>query len=349
MSRIEKIQFAATVRPMKTTFATSLGVKTCATSVIVKVILDDGNAGVGEVPTSFVLPHETVEAIKRILSQVRRRLVGCPIAEYASLIRDCHCEWPQFHMTIAGLEVALFRAWLAANGKNEFCHWGVKIKKFETDITIPFVPQIEMLDKWLGRAIQTDFRVYKVKVSGDVEADIKFVRTIYQRLNDMLEKFVIRLDGNQGYTALSCLAMLDKCKKEKIDIELFEQPLKRDDYAGFKKLYLNSPVPIIADETVFSPEDCRKVIEEKLAHGVNIKIAKSGIADSQEILRLAKKAKLKLMIGCMTETMVGLSAAIYFAAGTDAFDYIDLDAVHFLHHKNTYDGVTIAGRYYYIK
>jgi L-Ala-D/L-Glu epimerase len=114
-------------------------------------------------------------------------------------------------------------------------------------------------------------------------------------------------------------------------------------------VYKRSSVPIIADETVFCPDDCKRVIDERLAHGVNIKIAKSGIADSQEILRLAQQARLKLMIGCMTETMVGLSAAIYCAAGTTAFDYIDLDSVHFLHYKNSYDGVTIKGRYYDIK
>jgi len=114
-------------------------------------------------------------------------------------------------------------------------------------------------------------------------------------------------------------------------------------------VFKRSSVPIIADETVFSPDDCKRVIDEQLAHGVNIKIAKSGIADSQEILRLAKKAKLKLMIGCMTETMVGLSAAICFAAGTSAFDYIDLDSIHFLHHKNSYNGLTIKGRSYDIK
>lgn len=349
MSKIKKIQCATIVRPMKTTFATSLGAKTCATSVIVRVTLDDGTVGIGEVPTSFVLPHETVAAINSIFSEERRHLIGVPIEEYASFVQILRGRWPRFHMTVSGLEVALFRARLAGQGISEHCRWGAKTKNIETDITIPFIPQMTALNAWLDRAIRTGFLVYKIKVSGDVAKDLKFVDAICNRLSNTCENFTIRLDGNQGYTAASCLTMLERLEKKKIAVELFEQPLKHDDYAGFKQLYRRSSVPIIADETVFCPDDCKRVIDEQLAHGVNIKIAKSGIADSQEILRLAKKAKLKLMIGCMTETMVGLSAAIYFAAGTNAFDYIDLDSIHFLHHKNSCDDVTIRGRYYDIK
>jgi L-alanine-DL-glutamate epimerase-like enolase superfamily enzyme len=349
MSKIERIHFATVVRPMKTIFATSLGAKTCATSVIVKVALTDGHIGIGEVPTSFVLPHETVKAIKSVLTQARRQLVGCPISEYESLVREFRNQQPKFHMSVSGLEAALFRAWLASQSKSEFQYWGAKFKMLETDITIPFVPQARVLDNWLAEAMKTGFRIYKIKVSGDVDIDVKFVENIHNRLSRSSENFVIRLDGNQGFTAASCLKMLDKLEKKKMSAELFEQPLVRNDYAGFKNLYSRSPVPIIADETVFSPGDCKRVIEERLAHGVNIKLAKSGIAASRQILQMAKKAELKVMIGCMTETMVGLSAAICFAAGTNAFDYVDLDSIHFLHHKNYYNGLTVEGRHYHIK
>ena len=153
----------------------------------------------------------------------------------------------------------------------------------------------------------------------------------------------------QGYTEKTCLKMLDELEKAKIKIELFEQPVRRDDFQGLKNVTKRSSVPIIADETVFSPEDCKKVIDENLAGGVNIKIAKSGIGESREILRIAKAAGLKVMIGCMTETMVGLSAAIYFAMGCGEFDYIDLDSIHFLNHFGRYGDLTIAGNSYKIE
>jgi L-alanine-DL-glutamate epimerase-like enolase superfamily enzyme len=113
-----------------------------------------------------------------------------------------------------------------------------------------------------------------------------------------------------------------------------------------KHVFKNAPVPIIVDETVFSEQDCIKVIENQLAHGVNIKIAKSGIEESGKILKCAKKAGLKCMIGCMTETMIGLSASIFMAAGTNSFDYIDLDSIYFLYHKSLLGNISISDNTY---
>ena len=90
------------------------------------------------------------------------------------------------------------------------------------------------------------------------------------------------------------------------------------------------------------------LVEDDLCHGINIKIAKSGINESLKLYNRAKKNGLKLMMGCMTETMIGLSAGINFAAGTGGFDYIDLDAIHFLYHKHSYKGITISGNHYLI-
>jgi L-alanine-DL-glutamate epimerase-like enolase superfamily enzyme len=107
-------------------------------------------------------------------------------------------------------------------------------------------------------------------------------------------------------------------------------------------------MPVILDETVLDAEACRRIIDERLGDGVNIKIAKSGIAESAAILNCARAGGLKLMIGCMTETMVGLSAGIYMAAGTAAFEYVDLDAAHLLFNTRRYGDIEIAGRRYLI-
>jgi L-alanine-DL-glutamate epimerase-like enolase superfamily enzyme len=348
MTAITNITWKTIIRPMRTTFATSLGSKTCATSVIISVHCGDGSIGVGETPTSFVLPNETAKAIQMILAEIKPLLCGKNIKDYALLIPRLRKCYPDFHMTISGLEVALFRAELACHNKNEWAYWAGGNKTIETDITIPFVPKPEIIEPWIRKSIRKGFRTYKVKVSGDIERDLKFCRAVHKILTESGKPFTIRLDGNQGFNAKSTMSLLEKLAGVSINVELFEQPLKRDDYKGMKTLYKNSPVPIIADETVFCADDCKRVINDKLAHGVNIKIAKSGISESLKILQLARHAKLKLMIGCMTETFVGLSAGVYLAAGTGAFDYIDLDSVHFLYHRRQYNDITIAGRFYHI-
>jgi L-alanine-DL-glutamate epimerase-like enolase superfamily enzyme len=344
MAAITNITWKTVIRPMRTTFATSLGSKTCATSVIVSVKCSDGSVGTGEVPTSFVLPHETVKAIQTVLTEAKLLMLGKPVGDYAVLTARLRKQYPDFHMTISGLEVALFRAHLAVEGKPEFALRAV----VETDITIPFVPKMAIIEPWIRKAIRNRFHTYKVKVSGDVKKDLKFCFAVHKILTESDKPFTIRLDGNQGFTAKSAMELLEKLDHISIGVELFEQPLKRKDYKGMKVLFKKSPIPIVADETVFCADDCKRVIDDELAHGVNIKIAKSGISESFKILQLARQAKLKLMIGCMTETMVGLSAGIYLAAETAAFDYIDLDSIHFLHHHKQYGNITICNNRYYV-
>ena len=109
------------------------------------------------------------------------------------------------------------------------------------------------------------------------------------------------------------------------------------------------PVPLILDESVFSAEDCRRAVDEQLCQGVNIKIAKSGVAESGRIYRAARHAGEKLMIGCMTETMVGLSAGIHLAAGKGGFDFIDLDSIHLMSPGKAFGGITVAGCKYHVQ
>jgi L-Ala-D/L-Glu epimerase len=126
-------------------------------------------------------------------------------------------------------------------------------------------------------------------------------------------------------------------------VEVFEQPLRRDDFKGYEKIVKTSSILILLDESILTIDDASRAIDNNLCDGVNIKIAKSGIAQSSAILDLARRSGKRLMMGCMIETMVGLSAAIFLAAGTGAFDFIDLDSTHFLHGRNAYPDVDIAG------
>jgi len=349
MRRVRQIHYRKITRPTRTVFATSLGSKSAITSVMVEVKLDGGASGLGEVPTSFSFPLETPEAIARVLRESRSMMRSMSIEDYPDVLAKLRENYSEFHMTLSGLEVALFRAMLTLGGKSEFAHWGGRLRRLETDITVPFTPGGAGLGPWLDRAADNGFTTFKVKVSGEVEADLAFLRWACEQLKRKVGQFKIRLDGNQGYTHQSYRRMLDALARAKIAVELFEQPLRWDDFAGLKRIRRYGDVPLILDETVFDADACRRVIDEDLGDGVNIKIAKSGIAGSAEICELARSAGLKLMIGCMTETMVGLSAGIYLAAGTGAFDYVDLDGVHFLFAGRRSGPITVAGREYILE
>jgi L-alanine-DL-glutamate epimerase-like enolase superfamily enzyme len=351
MSRIKKIEFEEISRPLKTTFATSLGSKDAIASMIINVWLDDRSDEkfVGEVPTSFSFKLETIPAIRQTLEAAARRFIGMPIDEYETQIPILRREYPQMSMTISGLEVAIFRAWLGAKGMKEHQFWGGVSRRLETDITIPFLTDFDKLGRWIDQSIGQGFKIYKIKVGGDLERDGQLLSFVYSYLKDHQQAFEVRLDGNQGYTAESFLKMTDWLASRNMKIQFFEQPLLKDDWQGMAAVRSRSPMPIVLDETIFNHDNLDRVVEGNLADGINIKFAKSGVSESGRMIRTARKHHLKLMIGSMMETMVGLSAAVYCAAGTGAFDYLDLDAIHFLYYDELYETIRIHGPEYIIE
>jgi L-alanine-DL-glutamate epimerase-like enolase superfamily enzyme len=348
MSNIESVHCKEIIRPLRTTFSTSLGQKDVMKSIIVKVHLKNSSMGLGECPTSFVLKEETIPAIKGIMREVAPELKGLPINTYSEAIEKFRKLYPRNPMTVSGLETALFRASLCDKGFSEYDYFGGKLKTIETDITIPYLTDFNVLNKWMNNTFKKKFTIYKLKVSGNTNEDKRLISAVYGFLKNHVNAFTIRLDGNQGFTKKTCLDFLDFLTKSNYPIELFEQPLPKNDYKGLREIKKRSPVPIILDETIFNEVDLERAVEDDLCHGINIKIAKSGISESLKLYNRAKKYSLKLMMGCMTETMVGLSAGINFAAGTGGFNYIDLDAIHFLHHKNSYEGIAISCAKYLI-
>ncbi len=343
MGKIESIRIRGIRRPLKTVFATALGQKAFLQNVLVSVALDDGSMGVGEIPTSFSRKHETVAVIRGVLKQVRAELKGVSVDAYQERIMDLRRRFPRARMSISGLEVALFRAFLAGRRSHEYQFLGGNADTLETDITVPFVPDVASVTRWLQYALREGFRLFKIKVSGDLDADKHFLSMTSEIIARSELPFRMRLDGNQGYTLSTFLKFAEWVHKKGYPVELFEQPLDKYDLDGLRTARNAALLPIILDEGVDALPDAQRAIDEGLCDGINIKIAKSGITESLEIARLAQANGLKLMIGCMTETMVGLSAAIHLAAGTGCFDYIDLDSVYFVRHRKRYDDILLDG------
>ena len=348
MIPIEDVRFREVSRPLRTPFSTSLGRKRDLRSMLVSVRLAGGASGTGEVPTSIAFEAETLSVIRKVLVEAREAIRGSSIDGYGELVDRLRITYPSAFMTVSGLEVALFRAFLASRSIPESSYWGDRCSGLETDITIPFFTDEQRLDRWIDWTISRGFKIYKLKVSGEVEQDMAILSRLHRALEKRVPGFVLRLDGNQGFTPATFLAMSRRLEKSAMAIELFEQPLPGDDLRGYEKIRAYGSIPIILDETIRRASDARRAVENNLCDGMNIKIAKSGLAESMKIAALARESDKRLMIGCMTETMVGLSAAVFLAAGTGYFDYIDLDGSHFLFGKPTYPDITTQGPFFTI-
>ena len=328
------------------TFQTALGSKNTIDSVKVRVRLDNSQEGIGEIPTSFAFPLESLVAIRGIMPSVKAALKGASIQDYPDLVQQLRARFPDFRMTLSGIEVALFRAGLASEGKDEWTFWGGRQSTCRTDITVPFTQDRNQLERWLGRFSRLGFTDFKIKTSGEIAQDIRLIEWTETYLQAANRPFGIRIDANQGYQKDGFLRFMTQCQKKGCKIELVEQPLAKGDYRGHCEIRQETPVPIFLDESVQTLSDLRRVMGEGCCDGVNIKVAKSGIMESAQMIKEAREHGLRLMLGCMTETMTGLSAAINMAAGSGAFDYLDLDSIHLLFHRNCYEGIRIMGPEY---
>ena len=167
------------------------------------------------------------------------------------------------------------------------------------------------------------YRSLKIKVGGpNRQEDLARVRSVSQAAPGA----GIRLDANQGFTAPEALEFLRACAAAGVPVEIIEQPVPRDDWEALAEVTRRSPVPVIADEAVIDARAALHLASTQAAHGINIKVAKAGLLGALQIIAIARAGGLKLMLGCMLESLLGIGAAVHLACGTGAFDYLDLDS-----------------------
>jgi len=173
------------------------------------------------------------------------------------------------------------------------------------------------------------FNILKVKVGKD--SDKQMVEAI-RSVTDL----PLAVDANQGWTdrfkALDTMYWL----KEHGAV-MVEQPLpvsRVDDQAWLNE---RSPLPIFADESIQRLVDVPRM--KGLFSGINIKLMKcTGLREAHKMVELARGLGMKVMLGCMTETSCGISAA---AQLSPAVDFADLDG-NLLISNDIFQGVTVA-------
>jgi L-alanine-DL-glutamate epimerase-like enolase superfamily enzyme len=136
----------------------------------------------------------------------------------------------------------------------------------------------------------------------------------------------IRVDANQGWSARDSVRIIRSMEDKGLDIDLVEQPVKAHDFAGMQYVTANVNTPILADESVFSPEDAIRLIQGRAADLINIKLMKTGgIYEALKICSVAEIYGVECMIGCMLESKIAVSAAAHLAAAKGVITRADLD------------------------
>jgi L-alanine-DL-glutamate epimerase-like enolase superfamily enzyme len=172
-------------------------------------------------------------------------------------------------------------------------------------------------------AVRRGYKTLKIKVGLDSQMDIKRIQAIRDAVGYNVD---LRLDANQGWKPKEAVMLLRKMEDKGFNIELVEQPVSANDLEGLKYVTQNVNTPILADESVFSPFDAVKIIQNRAADLINIKLMKTGgIHNALKICSVAEIYGVECMIGCMLESKISVSAAVHLAASKSIITKIDLD------------------------
>jgi len=306
-------------------FRTSLGEHKNLENILFTLKLKNGVEGYGEAGIATHITGETVEATSKNLNDTGNCLVGENICDYLSISAELNKAFPFNKSAVAAIEMALFDA-LAKNLKMPLWNFfGNAPKKLASDITI-VMSGLNETERAIKNFYKQGFRSFKVKIGKDMDVDFKRVKIIKK----IAKNSKIYLDANQGYSAKEALCFLNLLKKANIIPDLIEQPVKKNDWEGLKRITKSSKVPVCADESVTSVSDCIKAIKEKAVSVINIKLMKSGLIQAREIALFAAHSDIDLMIGGMLESSLAMTASAHLAAGLGCFKYVDLDTPFFL-------------------
>ena len=169
--------------------------------------------------------------------------------------------------------------------------------------------------------------VYKIKLGGGAD-DLAIIRALRERT---ASPFYV--DANTGWTARQTIDLSGPLSD--LGVVFIEQPLKPEDTAGQREAFAHSALPLIADESCQTEADVDHCAGQ--FHGINIKVVKcGGLLPARRMIARARERDLSVMVGCMTESSVGISG---IAQLLPELDYADMDGAMLLA-KDIAEGVT---------
>lgn len=309
--------------PLRVPFKTALRSVNSVEDVIVEIHTDTGAVGYGEAPPTGVITGDTTGAIIGALKDhIIKTIVGKEVDDFESLTKALNGCIVHNTSARAVADMALWDLYGQLYKIPVYKLLGGSRSSIVTDITIS-VNKPEEMQRDAISAVERGYDCLKVKVGSDPSLDVARLSAI----REVVPKDIcIRIDANQGWTPKQAVRILNDMQERGLDIEFVEQPVKALDFDGMKYVTERSYVPVLADESVFSPADALKIMQMGAADMVNIKLMKcAGITNALKIASAAEVYGVECMIGCMLEAKISVTAAVHLACARGIITKIDLD------------------------
>lgn len=325
--------------PLHVPFGISGGAQPAANNVLVSVELADGTRGLGEGAPLPPYNGETQTGTFQALTLAREWVVGTDARRWreTGALLGARLE-PPCGAAICAFETALLDALCRHDGIPLWKFFGGAGTELETDMTITLGTPEEA--RVAAAAIRENrIKVIKIKIGaeGGPAEDLARIVAVRSAAPDA----PLILDGNAGLSRSDADELIAQLQANGIVPALLEQWLPKDDLEGMRELGTKSGVRVAADESVSTPEEANRIADTGAAQVLNIKLMKAGIAAALEVVEVARRRNLELMIGGNVESILAMTTSACFAAGLGGFRYADLDTPWFLA-ANPFSGGFVA-------
>ncbi len=292
-------------------------------AVIVGLEDKQGNIGWGEA-TAVPYYGQSVEKIVSTLEQHRRLIETTSLDHPEEYWAELAKEMGMHPFELCAVDVAGHDLYGKQQGKPLYEIWGLTIAQLPlTNYTIGMAEIPEMVRKMKAMP----WPLYKVKLGTD--HDVEIIKALRQET-----AAIFRVDANTGWTGPQTVDLAPQLKD--LGVEFLEQPIPVKAVEDQKIAFEHSVLPLIADESCQVEADVERCAP--YFHGINIKLNKcGGLTPARRMIAQARSLGLKVMVGCMTESSIGISAIAHLLP---LLDYVDMDGALLLA-KDIAKGVTI--------
>lgn len=330
--KIQSITIFIVKIPFKKNFNHGAKIRKKSESLIVKLTTDAGIVGYGEgAPRFYVTGEKIMDSVKYIEKVLWPKI---------SKINYLNLEFDKYPMeALAQIEHSLpnkktrgIIAWHSAIAATELAIMDCLLKTQQKSLSDLLKPKRHIVKYsgviGLGSVKESEILARKYKLLNIKQMKIKIGRNddherVKKVRNILGNSASIRLDANGIYTVKEALKILPIF--EKYNISCIEQPIKRNAWRNLKKIKDSISVPIMADESLVTIADAKKLIKHKACDYLNLRISKlGGISKTLKIAQMAKSSGLKLQLGCLVgETAILSSVGRFLAAYLDSIDFIE--------------------------
>jgi L-Ala-D/L-Glu epimerase len=265
---------------------------------LVRVRLEDGTRGTAEAPPRPSIYGETLHSIRGIIKYLEPRLCDLEIEDAAG-IKDALSSVPNNNCAKGALDMALWDARVKVRGSSLMAELG----GLERRIPASYILGIGTFPTMLleaRRVYGAGVRVLKVKVGRDTTHDLEVIHALKTEFGDTVTLYA---DSNETLSIDSAPLALEQMRSA--GVQWVEEPLPVRQIRARSALQKQRILPIIADDSCFTPSDLERELEFETFDILNIKTARNGFTDSLAMMQMARNAGKGVMIGSQASTTLG--------------------------------------------